>query len=242
MLQNEQMHWISLNHDLINCQIKRINDDDYFALDCHRIALTECLDAWWYYLRSSNNEDLRAAPLAFFFMIFEHAFGPSGNWYDCFKGAFSFPFALRILKNDAVIPYLINVNCWRGSVEFRFYKIIEADETRFDTSIIHKPFDDELSEQQMNVLANFLMGFAEGFWTAKQRNKDKWEKLFPEDTQQDFVKAIDSNYILFGFKDGSFFQMCYSDQDEYEKMKSELLTPYQQALHQKMVEKVFFTD
>ncbi|MDP2177643.1 MAG: hypothetical protein Q8K19_03950 [Methylicorpusculum sp.] len=240
MLQNEHMQWITLDYDLIKCQIKRIDDDCYLALSRHKLAFTECFDVWESYLSSSDNEELKTAPLAFFLMIFENAFGPSGSWYDRYKGAFSFPFALRLLRKDTVIPYLLHVSCWRGSVEVCFYKIIPADETRYDTSIIHKPFDDELAERQMQVLVNFLMGFAVGFWTGTRRNKDKWEKLFPEDKQQDFVKAIDSNCILFGCKDRRLFQMCYSDRDEYEQKKSELLMSYQHALHQKMVEDVFF--
>ena len=87
----------------------------------------------------------------------------------------------------------------------------------------------------MYLLTHFLMGFAEGFWESSERHKDRMKKLDPEeDNQQDFVKAIDSNGILFGHKDGRFFEMSYSDQDEYEQMKKELLIPYQQARQQKI--------
>lgn len=93
----------------------------------------------------------------------------------------------------------------------------------------------------MHVLTGFLMGFAKGVWETTNRLKDMMTKLDPEEeSQQDFVKAIDSNGILFGYKDGRFFEMRYSDQDEYEQMKKELLIPYQQARQQKIFQKTFF--
>lgn len=233
--------WIELDDELIKCRIKRIDDDSYCALGVHSLSINECYGFWWNYLNCCDNEQLKATPLAFFLASFECAYGPSGNIYDSYKGAFSFPLAVKILQPNAAIAYLLNVTCWRGSVELYFRKIIPADETRYDMNVIHQPFDNELSERQMHVLTGFLMGFAEGVWETTQRLKDMMKKLNPdEESQQDFVKAIDSNGILFGYKDGRFFEMRYSDQDEYEQMKKELLIPYQQARQQKIFQKTFF--
>jgi hypothetical protein len=230
---------MTLNHEEIQCQIKRINDETHSALSKHSLCITECLQSWWDYVYNSDNEQQKATPLAFFLAAFESAYGPSGNMFDSYKGAFSFAFAIRILRDDWVIPYLLQVTCWRGSVEFHFRKPLAADEARYDINTIHKPFDNELSEQQMRIVANFLMGFAEGFWMSAQCNRDKWAMLDPAETQADFVKAIDSNAILFGRKEGRLFEMHYADSAEYARMKRELLIPYQQAQYLKMVEVVF---
>lgn len=235
--------WIELDHELIKCRIKRIDNDCYRTLGVHSLPIKESNGSWWNYRNSSDNAQLNETPLAYFLASFELAYGPSENIYDSYKGAFSFPIAVKILQDNTAIAYLLNVTCWRGTVEFHFRKIIPANETRYDTNVIHQPFDDELSERQMHVLSNFLMGYAEGFWESVERSKDKLKKLFPEEeNQHDFVKAIDSNGILFGYKDGQFFEMHYSDQDEYEQMKKELLIPYQQARQQKVFQQTFFDD
>ncbi len=235
--------WIELDSERIKCQIKRIDDDTYWTLRTDSLAIRECHEIWWNYIQQSDNAQLNEAPLAYFFASFERAYGSSGNLYDSYKGAFSFPFAIKILQQEKVIAYLLHVTCWRGTVEFHFLKMIPSDETRYDKSVIHQPFDDELSEQQMWGISNFLMGYAEGFWTSAERTKNRLKTEFlEEEYQYSFVKAIDSNGILFGYKDGHFFETSYSDQDEYEQMKKELLIPYQQASHQKILRKTFFDD
>lgn len=240
-MPNDQ--WIELDHELITCRIKRIDDDCYHTLGVHSLAILECYGSWWNYINHSDNAQLKEAPLAYFLASFERAYGPSGNIYDSYKGAFSFPFAVKILQQNTAIAYLLNVTCWRGEVEFLFRKIIPANETRYDRNAIYQPFDDELSERQMQVLSNFLMGYAEGFWESGERYKDNMKKLFPkEENQHNFVKAIDSNGILFGYKEGRFFEKSYSDQDEYKQMKKELLIPYRQARQQKIFQQTFFDD
>ncbi len=234
--------WIELDCERIKCQIKRIDDGSYWTLRTDSLAIRECYGVWWNYLKQSDNALLNKAPLAFFLASFERAYGASGNMYDDYKGAFSFPFAIKVFQRDTAIAYLLNVTSWRGSIEFNFRKIIPDNETRYDRIIVHKPFDDEFSETQMRIVCHFLMGFSKGFWNSTERHKDKLEKRYPEDSQCDFVKAIDSNNILFGYKDGHLFEMHFSDQDEYEQMKKELLIPYQQASHQKILRKTFFDD
>ena len=231
-----------LDHALVQCQIKRIDDESYRTLGQHSLCITECYGFWRNYIRYSNNEQLKTAPLAFFLAAYECAFGPSDSLFDSYKGAFSFPFAVKILQDNKIIPYLLHVTSWRGSVEFRFFKVLSFDETRYDINLQHKPFEDELSEHQMNVLVNFVTGFAEGCWNTTQRYKDKWNELFPETKQQEFIKAIDSNNILFGYKDGHLFENHYSDQDEYENIKKKLLRPYLQVVYQKRLQETFFDE
>lgn len=232
--------WITLDNDTIRCQIKRIDDNSFYELDSHTLAINVRQEYWWDYLRVSQNPRLKAAPLAFFLATFEYAYKPSGHFYDHYKGAFSFPFAVNVLHHDMGIPYLLHVTCWRGEVEFRFRKIISADETRYDKRLEHKPFDDEFSEYQMSIVAKALLRLAEDKWQSNVQNNQSGETAFPgEESLRDFVKAIDSNNILFGCKNGQFFEKHYSNQNEYEQMKNELLLPYQRAQYQKTFGKHF---
>ena len=96
--------WIELDHEFIKCRIKRIDDDCYCTLGVHSLAINECYEFWRNYLNCSDNENLKAAPLAFFLASFERAYGPSGTIYDSYKGAFSFPFAVKFCS---MIPRLL---------------------------------------------------------------------------------------------------------------------------------------
>lgn len=235
--------WITLDNDTIRCQIKRIDDNSFYELDSHTLAITVSQEYWWNYLRVSQNPRLKSAPLAFFLATFEYAYKPSGHFYDHYKGAFSFPFAVNVLHHDMGIPYLLHVTCWRGEVEFRFRKIISADETRYDKRLEHRPFDDEFSEYQMSIVAKALLRLAEARWQSDLQHNQTGETVFPgEENWRDFVKAIDSNSILFGCKNGHFFEKHYSDQNEYEQMKNELLLPYQRAQYQKNLREAFLFE
>ena len=235
--------WILLDNDTIRCQIKRIDDNSFYELDLHTLAITVCQEFWWDYLRASHNPRLKSAPLAFFLATFEYTYKPSGHFYDTYKGAFSFPFAVNVLGHDIGIPYLLHVTCWRGEVEFRFRKIISTDETRYDKRLEHRPFDDEFSEYQMSIVAKALLRLAEERWQSDLQHNQSGEKVFPgEENRHDFVKAIDSNNILFGCKNRHFFETHYSNQNEYEQMKNELLLPYQRAQYQKKLREAFLFE
>jgi hypothetical protein len=61
--------WITLDNDIIRCQIKRIDDNTFYELDSHSLAITVCQEFWWDYLNGNNNGQLTATPHGFLIKI-----------------------------------------------------------------------------------------------------------------------------------------------------------------------------
>jgi hypothetical protein len=144
--------------------------------------------------------------LAEFFVVLESIFGESSDWFDKWKGSFSFPLLLVVEKETGKFFYLMTISDHRGFVYFRLYKIVE-DGINFDeNSRIHKPFEDEFSREEINYFFSFFYGFLIGYFGVyKQFN-------FP----QPFLKTIDSSLIFYGYKDNDYFEVDCNTSEEYE--------------------------
>lgn len=155
--------------------------------------------------------------LAKLYAEFTAVFGPSGNYFDSWKGAFSFAFKIDVLKDNEVVPYTLIVVNMRSSVEFRFYKVISAADTQFKKDRIYPPFSDELSTPNMNALSAFLCSYAKTVYQEAQIE------------QKDFIKAIQSNLILFGYRQQKFFVNQYKTGEEFDA-DYKLFTEYRALL------------
>lgn len=131
--------------------------------------------------------------------------GPSGDLYDDWKGAFSFPFKLTVRRGDRELRYLLNVVNFRSMVEPVLYRVQQPGES-YSTSMYHAPFDDELSTDDVVYIIDFLCGFIEGYLEAAPR------------AALSFVKEVQSNFILFGYNStsGEFFEEDYDTKEEYQ--------------------------
>jgi len=141
--------------------------------------------------------------LAEIYAAFEASFGESGLYFDDYKGAFSFPFEVAVFRGEAVYLYLLNVANWRSTIEFLFRKVISPDSRDFDRMVIHPPFSDEFSADDINTVVAYLYGFVQGVVDTFRRHPI-----------EEFVKKVDSNLILFGFREGAFFEEQYDDREE----------------------------
>jgi hypothetical protein len=131
--------------------------------------------------------------------------GPSGDLYDGWKGAFSFPFKLTVRRGDRELRYLLNLMNFRSMVEPILYRVQQPGES-YSASVYHAPFDDELSTDDIVFIIDFLFGFLEGYLETAPR----W--TLP------FVKEVQSNFILFGYNptSGEFFEEDYDTEEEYQ--------------------------
>jgi hypothetical protein len=120
---------------------------------------------------------------------------------------------VTVHKGHSAHLYVLNLVNWRSTVEFRFRKVISPDCRDFDRMRIHPPFSDEFPAQDINRVVAYLYGFTQGVVEALHR------LAYPI---EEFVKKVDSNLILFGFRDGAFFENHYED-------SAELLAAYREA-------------
>jgi hypothetical protein len=188
----------------LHCTLTRLDDHRYAQLEDNSLAIREdhgfLMDLM---LNARRRGELLS--LGEIYAAFKDSFGESGRCFDDYKGAFSFPFEVTVHKGEALYLYLLNVVNWRGTVEFRFRKVISPDDRGLNRMVVHPPFAAEFSVDEINTVVAYLYGFAQGVIEAFLRLH------YPFD---EFVKKVDSNLILFGFRQGAFFEEKYGDSDE----------------------------
>ncbi len=105
----------------------------------------------------------------------------------------------------------MNLNNVRSSIEFKIYKLIDADDKNFKRDILHKPFE-EFPREEITYFINYLVGFLTGYFEHLRNRYDEF-----------FFKTVESNLILFGYKDGCFFDNQYKTEEEFREAIQELL-------------------
>ena len=93
--------------------------------------------------------------------VLETAYGESGDYFDDWKGTFSFPFALAIVKGDRTDGHLMNVTSFRSSTNFALRKIVHCDQA---DDIVHPPFEEEFSRKEINYFLAYSVGNLERFF------------------------------------------------------------------------------
>lgn len=124
---------------------------------------------------------------------------------DTWKSSFLFPFLLTGTWNQQGLLYLFRINNYRGSLEMSLRRLMAFDHTDMERYVLRKPLEDELPQQAIDELCEWMYGFLVGYFST-----------IPLDWIEPFYQRVDSNLILFGFKDGAFFQWQYQDPDVYE--------------------------
>lgn len=194
----------------LHVRLRRIDDPRYQALVRDSLCIEPDYAFWFYFTRRSSSEEYSLDNLARFYAAFRQTFGESGGWYDDWKGAFNFAFEVQVVKGGETIPYALNVLNFRSGVEFRYCKVIDPEDQSLDRTIIHRPFAEEFSRAQMNVASSYLCGFAEGYW----------QTTLPQTGEREFLKWVDSNLILFGYRDAEDFQENFEEYAAFQTAKA----------------------
>ncbi len=186
------------------CRLVRLEDAEF--MDLHRRSLAidhHCgLDLWWHFCwQRPDRKTLNRAEL---YLTLKNWIGESGRCYDDWKCSFSFPFSLDVLREGHELPYLLEIRNERTSLEFSIRKVVAADDPRLQEHLVHKPFTDEFSKDDMLRTFLYLYGFLVGYWsTIKDHEHDP------------FVRPVASEHILFGFCDGRTFDKQYDSEEAY---------------------------
>ena len=105
------------------CQLVRLDDAEFIALSRRSIAIEEDYGFYWSLFLNARRDDMQLN-LAQVYLALKHLSGESGEYIDDWKGSFSFPFALDVIKNQREFAYLLDVRNHRGSLEFVVRKIV----------------------------------------------------------------------------------------------------------------------
>ncbi|MBD2183790.1 hypothetical protein [Aerosakkonema funiforme] len=191
---------ISSNH----YRLERLDDRKYYELWKNSLAIADDYGFYidfYLYLRD-RAESLNLAQI---YVTLEKLCGESGKFFDDWKGSFSFPFFLEVSKAGHEFDYLLNIYDHRGSVNFGIRKQLQPHDS-YDARVIHQPFPEEFSRQDINEFITYFYGYLQGYF---EEIKSSYSQFF--------FKRIDSNCILFGYKDGNFFEEHYDDHEEYTR-------------------------
>ncbi|MBD2739917.1 hypothetical protein H6H03_39860 [Nostoc paludosum FACHB-159] len=193
---------IELNN--IKYQFWRLDDYEYAKLRKNSIPIKEDYTLYKQ-LYSPYRRDKDKLSLGKSFVILTWLLGESSDYYDDWKGSFYFPLLLVIKKERGDLFYLLKIYDHRGSLDFGLYKISDNELKDHKNDILHDPFDSEFSRQEINSFWSYFYGYMLGLSQSM--------KLFI--CPLPFMKMIDSNHIIYGFKDCQFFEEQYNTESEY---------------------------
>lgn len=118
--------------------------------------------------------------------------GMSDEWYDDYKGSYSFTFELEVQKNENITKYCYHIYHYRSYIEFDIYQIVPENDPR-DSRCLTQPNDELFSEKDISLFSAFLY-----YHALEYMIKNKY-------TPQEFVKCSDSNLLLFGYLQNEYF-------------------------------------
>jgi len=181
--------------------LERCSDDFYTRASRFSIPINLHSGAW-----ICTSLTCREMRLPEFYAALTALTGPSGKFFDSFKGAFAFPFKMTVRRDDDTFKYLLMVMNFRSMVEPNLYRLDKNSETGgFRT--YHAPFDNELTLDEITYVLSFFVGYLSGYL----RTMPKWTTPF--------VLEVQSNGILYGYDPQSdkFFEEQYKTEKAYDE-------------------------
>lgn len=159
-------------------------------------------------LTSSYRPGIEPLPLGKVRSVLRDLTGASDPAIDKAKQSFCFPFLHSTPADRPTANYMLRVQDIRGSLYFTSGRVVAKDDPRLAMHLLHKPFPEEFSREDLNLLAATFYGFLEGY------------SRFV--TPQPFVEKICSDNFIYGYAEGRYFKEQYLDDHEvflkaYEK-------------------------
>jgi len=187
------------------CRCTRLDNREHFEWGQNSLAIA---DDEGFYIGFYHSLERRGDYLNFakIYATLKSLCGESGKGYDDWKGSFSFPFLVEVIKGGKEFRYLLNIFNYRDSLYFNFRKPLPPNDQRFDRQVIHQPLAEEFSREEIN---SFIISFYAYLVSTFKAMAPGYNEFF--------FKRVDSNGILFGYEDEKFFEEHYKAPEEYKK-------------------------
>ncbi len=195
------MNAITITTDNNTYNITHISDDKFQALYASTLLLH---NDYGNLITLQYDTNIIYSDLSKMYATLNHIFKDS-KYCDEYKNAFSFVFELTFTYKEQEYKYLLKIFNYKSSIDFNFYKLIDKDNRNFDTSIIYSPFV-ELPRIEINCLIKKLLDFLTTKFEILQQTYNK-----------EYFKVIPSEFIIFGYMNGSFFVNNYKSEKEYQE-------------------------
>jgi len=197
----------------VQYRLERLDDERYHELRRKSLCIA---DDYRFSIGFFQYEQLRGEALSLgqVYIALKELTGESSKLFDDWKCAFSFPFALEIERDSNTYHYLLRIVDYRGSLEFNIYRQVKPHES-YDKNVIYQSFAEEFSRDEINEFNAYIYNYIKVFFKI-------YLKVVKPNDREEFFKNIDSNLILYGYKDGIFFEDHYNDREEYHEALSKL--------------------
>jgi hypothetical protein len=142
-------------------------------------------------------------------------FGESTTAYDGYKCSFGYQFLLKITRKYKKSEYVLNFTDIKGGISFMFRKILttsEELEKYKDRNILHKPLENDFSEDEMEYFMTWFIFYLEGFIQSFEKRYNK-----------EFARSQDYCFMVYGYRDNRFFLDQYENKDEFCAATSKML-------------------
>ncbi|MEI7695163.1 MAG: hypothetical protein WCI64_05905 [Chlorobium sp.] len=201
--------FIDIETDVMTYKLIRLNDEQFYLLRKNSVTLFE---DYAHIMSLSRDDSIIYSSFPKMYVTLKHIFGESGSYYDDYKGSFSFPFLIYFKKGEEEFGYAMNIYNVRSVIEFNMAKLIHADDKTATRGILNHPFD-EFPESEITYVINFLVGYLTGYF-----------RMLVKGYNEFFFHSVQSNLIVYGYKDGKFFQNHYDSQKKFDEVIQELRT------------------
>ncbi len=195
---------IDIKWSEIQFHLWRLTESEYSQLRSSSLPIKEDgLSLMEFMLYERYNPNRLTLPKAF--LTLEHVFGKTSDFFDDWKGSFSFPLLLLVQKPVGQFFYLMRIHDHRGSLYYLLYRLLENGVGDYDVNVYHEPEELEFSRGEINDFISYLYRYLVSI-----------SKKICQPPIQPFLKHIDSNHILYGYRNGEFFEEQIDSESEYK--------------------------
>jgi hypothetical protein len=193
---------IVLKTSRLTFRLSRQTDSEHWVSLRQSLAIEE---DYGFYLFRFWRQPGQELSLAQAYLTLKHVAGESSRHLDDYKMAFSFPFAMDVIKGNQTFAYLLDVRNIRDSLYFSLRRRVDPGDSRLKDGRIHPPFEGEFGREDIRFFISYFYGYLLG----------RWETLKPEQ-RQPFVRRVPAAQIIFGCCDGKAFEEQFESPEEYE--------------------------
>ncbi len=182
-------------------KIIRLRDEQYIELRRNSILIQQQYPHFMCMIRS---EQLIYSSLSKMYTTLKDLFGESGKGYDDWKCSFSFPFLIKFQDKNSEFDYLMNVIDIKGGIEILFFKIVHEDDEKYQRKdMIYEP-SEEFAQDEMIYFMNYFAGYLSGY-----------HEMLQHKYNEPFFKTISGSGIVYGYKDGHFFDKIFETGEDF---------------------------
>jgi hypothetical protein len=178
-------------------------------------------------LKYQERWDAQPFTLARTFLILERLFGKSSNWIDDWKGTFSFPLLLKVEKPNHSFFYMTEIYDNRGSLYFSLYRIIPTGVSDRSAYTYQEPIETEFSSSEIKAFIILVYGFLkDASYFVAQRHT------------QPFLKYVKSEHVIYGYRDGRFFEEEIESESELEASIANFESVYGKQIQEQLTDDI----